>query len=789
MSCTDVLWNWRRIRIFISSLFLCTHISNINGNKCENIESSELKPMEDCSISLDSRYHLQVLCKIYYSREHVSVFTHEKRETILTMLGMESEQPVYNMSERICLFYKNFTIQKFLKSPKHNHIFPLLSPIGSIIGDIKEARIHLNFNEHNLTAVAQLSYNCKDSFQNFQNAFFDEIRNTSCQLSIIRISDIFFFINWSIVNLTTQSELLSVINQTKNTYLSKVVVTEIVIYFKESVIDTSFLSLLNSFNILKLEFPENNFRVIKNYEFPLIPTLEVLNMRESSTNFIEADVLNNFTKLRVVDFSKNKLQTIPEPFYSPKFVNLEYLNLEGNRPDKKNFSLSFHSSISYLKILRLSKIFIFQLDKGSFSSFPYLQILYLDNCNLTSLQEGIFDNLTSLFSLDLAVNNLNSLPSNIFASLYSLQHLNLSNNHFKQLPAQSISLALNLTNLNLQNNLIEDFSHFFHQNLRYLNLRNNRIKQFIVDSIDLSLLHSLDLSSNFISFFSKDVQYFLLNIDFVNISLNPFYCASCNLYFLQTLLNYTDYKDSNLFICSFPTEVSTKLVTSLNSTYEDCLNLVVDITKTVVVSVIGTLLSVLLISFIIYYYFWYFRYLFFQLKTMVWYFKPEKNTVQLCEYDAFIIYSDSERKWAEELVSYLESSESRLKICVHDRDFIAGNDIVKNIIETIDKSRKVIALLSDNFLKSDWCMQEIHLTKHMFTKKIRNDLILIKMEGFTDMSLVKHLRYLLRTMDFLEWPSEEHKRLLCLERLKNIIKSHRNSKKKDLEVIEYHTIC
>ncbi|XP_067135864.1 toll-like receptor 2 [Centruroides vittatus] len=316
-------------------------------------------------------------------------------------------------------------------------------------------------------------------------------------------------------------------------------------------------------------------------------------------------------------------------------------------------------------------------------------------------------------------------------------------------------MALNLTFINFQNNLIKDVYNFSHPSLQYLNLRNNQIKELIIPT-GFSQLNVLDLSSNRISLLSKEMIDILLNIDFVNLSSNPFYCSSCNLYYLHTWLNGTNYRDSDRFICSLPTELTDKKVKDLNSRYEDCLDFITDMTITITLSIMCSLCFVSILSPILYYYRWYLRYFWFRFKNIFYNCKREEKALRYYKYDAFIVYCDTETKWLyEQLVPHLESEEFGLKLCIHDRDFLAGRNVTQNIIDSIDKSRKIVVLLSNCFMESEWCMLEIHLAQHRLFENKRDDLILIKMEKLNKDLIKNPIPYLLRTRICLECPSME----------------------------------
>ena len=56
----------------------------------------------------------------------------------------------------------------------------------------------------------------------------------------------------------------------------------------------------------------------------------------------------------------------------------------------------------------------------------------------------------------------------------------------------------------------------------------------------------------------------------------------------------------------------------------------------------------------------------------------------------------------------MEEIEKRgLKVCIDIRDFMPGEAIVQNIVDAIYGSRKTVAVLSPNYVKSDWCKDEL----------------------------------------------------------------------------------
>ena len=66
--------------------------------------------------------------------------------------------------------------------------------------------------------------------------------------------------------------------------------------------------------------------------------------------------------------------------------------------------------------------------------------------------------------------------------------------------------------------------------------------------------------------------------------------------------------------------------------------------------------------------------------------------------------------FAEEIVRTLEDRQNEhrrtFKCCVHERDWIPGNSINSNILDSVNLSRRTLILLSPHFLQSNYCKQE-----------------------------------------------------------------------------------
>ena len=66
------------------------------------------------------------------------------------------------------------------------------------------------------------------------------------------------------------------------------------------------------------------------------------------------------------------------------------------------------------------------------------------------------------------------------------------------------------------------------------------------------------------------------------------------------------------------------------------------------------------------------------------------------EYDAFVSYCVKDFGWVSKYLPRLEE-EYHLRLCLHDRDWLVGPDIVDNIVTSIENSRQTVLIVSNAF--------------------------------------------------------------------------------------------
>ena len=113
-------------------------------------------------------------------------------------------------------------------------------------------------------------------------------------------------------------------------------------------------------------------------------------------------------------------------------------------------------------------------------------------------------------------------------------------------------------------------------------------------------------------------------------------------------------------------------------------------------------------------------------------------------YDAFVSCDRSGAIWANRnLLPKLENEETGFKFCVAQRDFLVGGTIIDNIVQSINKSRKVVYIISQNFMKSGWCQEELLIGHSESLSRGKNILICIFMPDIIHSQLSDRFRFIL----------------------------------------------
>ena len=342
-----------------------------------------------------------------------------------------------------------------------------------------------------------------------------------------------------------------------------------------------------------------------------------------------------------------------------------------------------------------------------------------------------------LETLDFSNNNLQCINASVFdksignCDWSSLKRLYLSNNKLGQTEG-------NICNKNKSN--IFGFLEHLHS-LIVLDISSNKLMAYkkLADLQTLSQIQELDLSSNNFQNFSLNLKNFT-KLRKLGLSFNNIQCLSMmfQLNKLQKIeprhLTIQVDLSGNLFNCEceclsfFQWMITTNIYLLNNKTYECIFNNKRRVTLNKLSSIVAQLesdcyglkwlkiyiASELSVYFLILVFCFTFRnrhtlkYLYLRLSL-------NRQTARLDGkqylYNAFISCEHRDAKFflIRKLLPKLETQDTKLKFCIAQRDFVVGVTIIDNIIRAMDRSKKIIFIISQYFLTSNWCKEELRI--------------------------------------------------------------------------------
>ncbi|XP_071140565.1 toll-like receptor 3 [Mytilus edulis] len=449
-------------------------------------------------------------------------------------------------------------------------------------------------------------------------------------------------------------------------------------------------------------------------------------------------------KLEVLDLSDNNIGDIRIKAFQC-LPNLNKLLL--NRIPMRRIRSNIFASLPVLYSLQLSKIGfpLRKIDDYAFNSSSLSRLL-MDVANFHFDREEF--NPQTIFSLspNLSFLNLdhNFLPKNetkmqhIFLPLVRLKHLKMSSANLYILPKNVFPYLRSLEILTLSSNRLSnwnDGSKIFRNmtSLRYLNLKDNFIKIINKRSFPADVLNSLEV---------------------LDLSHNYFVCTCDQLWFTEWI------KTTKVKLFSYPTLYNCRAPPSLDGTlFQKYVNSSKECPpwNPIYTTVIILLLSATVLAFIFaivmkcqtnirnYVYLWRINY------------KRRRGYLPLqeaddFEYHAFVVYCDADRHWVhQKFLKKLEQDEG-MKLCIHHRDFEIGESITANINNYLEKSWKVVVILSNDFAKSEWCQWEVDVVQERRRRQGRDVFLLIMLKNIDSKHMTNQLRALLDSASSLKYP-------------------------------------
>ncbi|XP_063428368.1 toll-like receptor 4 [Mytilus trossulus] len=454
--------------------------------------------------------------------------------------------------------------------------------------------------------------------------------------------------------------------------------------------------------------------------------------------------------------------------------------------------LQFDSLTKELKLTPIETLSFENTFSCSFEYYPWNPI----SLNL---------NISSLKNLRMTDNRLGESfpPSKLYPPPPSLQELNLSSNKLEKF---ALDLE-NIRNLSLQNNYlgrflstrsykmskqssrlefidlsmngIENLTFVLFKgqpNLKYINLNDNKLQKVTFDVSQLKSLRYLDLSSNnFTTLDEKAMAMFdgLSKITHftVNLQKNALRCTCNTLPFLKwifktkvdLLLNEKCNLEDGTGFSFYP----------INSLIQQVQNGCTSYTTLVIALSVGlaVMLTVIVLA-LVYKYRWKLRYMFYLAKRKHYNYKASIDNGEYT-YDAFISYCDDDRAFVlQDCIANLET-EGNAKLCVHQRDFLPGQEITVNITNAIHDSRKTVCIITRKFFESYYCMFEFNMARmeNIYSRDGRNIIFLVFLEQIQPKEMPLMMLELIEKQSYIEYPNDEEGNIVFWDKIQEAIHS------------------
>ncbi|XP_063409359.1 toll-like receptor 4 [Mytilus trossulus] len=519
--------------------------------------------------------------------------------------------------------------------------------------------------------------------------------------------------------------------------------------YGEYVISADLFAYIGNICVKRLSLRDNGIRLIDASAFQKMKyrnCLENLNLSDNKFDFHQEYIFlyfNYFINIKRIDISSitgNFIQNIQKQ-KSDSSRRTRYHGLKIDTP--KDYAIRLPSSLEFFNASFLIAHGFGIINSITFKGIPHLKIIDLTytslaDCNYTfnGLQNVVILNV-SHFKCELLNHNL--LQSAVNLEQLIMQSSSLSVGFKEDYQGKFLEGLKHLQYIDFSRNAFEDqfrTSTFKSQfdSLQCLILEGNFFTSIPLNLEDLNRLSFLNIRNNKIAYLTTEETdaievLFEKSNETMTVLLegNPLVCTCASLDFVEWLFTTKIKLDSN---GSYSCVGNDGNITTTNIVYNHLRILRIRCITTVWLIFSATLFSVLLLFILIgYRYKLHLQYfcLFIGMANPLF----RKSKEESLEYDAYVAYCDGDYKWVYGPLRLFLEERRNYKLLLLDRgDVLAGEHRLFALNNSIPKCKKIILVISKEFVNNDWAYYEATVgIEHFLGLQAR--IIVINLENIT----------------------------------------------------------
>ena len=442
---------------------------------------------------------------------------------------------------------------------------------------------------------------------------------------------------------------------------------------------------------------------------PLFPRLQRITFSDNKFSSFSDDEAMCFTALRRLDMSRNPIKFLVKDMFSvQRFPQLRSLSLHGIQHIEQIDRFAFRSSALQTLSLMFNNIPFdaFYVDADCFAGNPDLQVLQLSH-NFLDIAESkftqLFSPLKKLEKLFMGDCFIGRVTDKMFAVFRNMSVLYLYGNRISDLPDNAFDCLTSLKSLILSKNKLQTVS------------------ETAFSVATRSRLKHLDLSGN------------------------PFAC-DCDLLWFQHWLVFSPSvfsKSYTAYVCS---DLANTSVEAFSLTQQQCLWS--HETYRAIIACGVVFIAVVIMVSVVYHYRWHIRLMLaFRGRSEV---LRRRLEAENFDYDVFVSFAGEDLGWVQQHLMAKLETELGLRLCIHERDFVPGKNILNNIVDSVKGSKKYLMVFSRHFTHSPWCQFKLDLCLG-HTLDYGDALIVTCLGDVASRDVTSTMAAVLETTTYIQW--------------------------------------